>query len=298
MKNIIYYYYNIKIDKIYNKNKNYYFYYNSHLYYLLLYTQNPNIINNIYHLSVSIIPNITHKIIKNNKNDVITQIDNNAYILLIINQNIPSKISIKEIYNFENLNYFKDNKMIRNAWNELWSYKIDYLERQINEIGRKYPVLVDSFSYFVGLAENAISYYQNTIDSYPQNNSYALTHDKLTSNNLDFYNPLNIIIDHKARDIAEYIKLSFYTQNYSIFEELNTYFSINHYTEYDIRILISRIIYPSYYFDLYDNIINNIIKEDDITYITQNINEYEDYIKNILKYLEQYYKFPNIDWLK
>jgi spore coat protein YutH len=298
MKNIIYYYYNIKISKINNQNNNYYFYYNNNLFFLIPYNKDPKYLEDIYNISQSISPNIIHTIIKNNKNSIITQIDNKPYILLKINSYQEKQITIKEINNFSHLNYFFINNLLRDKWNILWSKKIDYLEYQLNQIGRKYPVIVNSFNYFVGLAENAISYYKNTIDSYPkQNNNYSLSHDKLTNNHLDFYNPLNIIIDHKSRDIAEYIKLSFYNQNYNIFKELDTYFQNNYYSEYDMRILVSRILYPSIYFNIYDNIINNVVKEEEIAYITSNINEYEHYLKDILLYLEKYYKLPSIDWL-
>lgn len=301
MKNIIYYYYNLKIDKITNKNNNYYFYYNNYLYYFIIYNNNPNIINDIYTLSLSIKNSPIHTIIKNKNNNYLTPVENILYILLKINYNFAKQITIKEINYITNLNYFPQKNLIRSNWNILWSKKIDYLENQIPQIGRKYPLLVDSFSYFVGLAENAISYYQNTILNMPSKfeNDYRLAHDniRLTSSTLDFFNPLNIIIDHKSRDLSEYIKISFFQQNYNIFEELDKYFKINFYTEYDTRLLISRLLYPSFYFNLYDDIINNIIKEKEIVYITKNINEYENYLKDILLYLEKYYKLPSIDWL-
>jgi spore coat protein YutH len=299
MKNIIYYYYNIKVDKINNSGNYYYFYYNNYLFFLLIFDKEIKYSEDIYALSKSIVPNIMHSIIKNNKNEIITYIDNNPYVLLKINFSNSNKITIKEISDFSHLKYFFNNNLLRDKWNILWSKKIDYLEYQINQVGRKYPVIVDSFSYFIGLAENAISYYKNTIDAYPKqtSNSYSISHDILSNNYLDFYNPLNIIIDHKSRDIAEYIKLSFYNKNYNIFEELDVYFKNNFYSEYDMRLLVARILYPSLYFNIYDSIINNLIKEEEITYITGNINEYENYLRDILIYLEKYYKLPGIDWL-
>lgn len=296
MKDIIYYYYNLKIDKLINKDNNYYFYYNNNLYYLYLYNNNPNILNNIYRLSLSITPNITHKIIINKDNNIITIIDNNPYILLKVNTNINNKISINELFNFKNLYYIPDDKLTRRNWSKLWSQKIDYIETQITETEKKYPLLASSINYFIGLTENAISYYQNTLDKYPNINNYSLSHNRITNNNLDFYNPLNIIIDHNPRDLAEYIKLSFYSNNNSIINELLFY--IKNYNDYDICILISRLLYPSLYFDTFDNIINSIIDEKQILSITNNIDKYEDYLRYILFILDKYYKFPNIEWLQ
>ncbi len=298
MKDIIYHYYNLKINTITKNNNNYYFYYNDNLYYLYLYNNNLNIINNIYKLSLSIIPNITHNIIINKDNSIITTIDNKPYILLKINTNIKNKISINELNNFKKLYYIPDNKLIRGSWNILWSNKIDYIETQINEIKTKYPILTNSIDYFIGLTENAISYYQNTIDNYQIPTNYSLSHNKITNNNLNFYNPLNIIIDHEPRDLAEYIKLSFYSNNKSISNEILFYIKNNNYNNYDICILISRLLYPSIYLDTYDNIINNITDEKQILPIINNIDNYETYLKNILSILEKYYTFPNIEWLQ
>ena len=37
------------------------------------------------------------------------------------------------------------------------------------------------------------------------------------------YNPLNIIYDYRVRDVAEYIKNSFWADNHNIYNELNNY---------------------------------------------------------------------------
>ena len=63
-------------------------------------------------------------------------------------------------------------------------------------------------------------------------------------------------------------------------------------------ILFSRILYPSFYFDLYDNIIIGSINEEDIIYITNNIDEYINYLYNVYLYLNNYYNLEEIPWLK
>ena len=79
----------------------------------------------------------------------------------------------------------------------------------IGENGKKYPLIVDSFNYFVGFAENAISYYNN-IDNL-SNYRYYISHKVIRFDDTIqvIYNPLNIIFDYKVRDIAEYVKNSF-----------------------------------------------------------------------------------------
>ena len=301
MRDIIYYYYNLKIDKISNKNNNYYFYYGGYIYGLLLYDNDIKILNNIYNLSQYIGHYKMHNIIKNNKNSIITMIDNRAYILIKFNNYKKYDINIQDIDFMGKIRFNLDKELIRERWNVLWERKIDYLEYQIKQIGLKYPELVDSFSYFVGMAENAISYYKNTLIDYKDNvnnNSYVIAHDKITVSTDYFYNPVNFIIDHKSRDLGEYIKLSFYNKNYNIFKELDSYFRKNYYTEYDMRLLIARIMYPSSYFNIYDNIIKGELKEKNISYVVDNICEYEKYLGDIFKYLENYYKIPSIEWIK
>ena len=101
------------------------------------------------------------------------------------------------------------------------------------------------------------------------------------------YNPLNIIIDHKARDLAEYIKISFFNDNFSIFEELDEYFKYNYFSFYGINLLISRILYPSFYFEKYDEIISNKENESSILKITSRTSEYEKYLQDVFSYFRK-----------
>ena len=111
------------------------------------------------------------------------------------------------------------------------------------------------------------------------------------------YNPLNIIIDHKARDLAEYIKNSFFNDNFSIFEELDEYFRYNYFSFYGMNLLVARILYPSFYFDRYDEIVNEKIQESSILKITSRIDEYEKYLQDVFNYLKKYYNIKDIEWI-
>ena len=174
---------------------------------------------------------------------------------------------------------------------------IDYYETQIGENSKKYPLIRESFDYFIGLAENAISYLTYTKKETPKTiyDNKVLSHNNLY-HSLD--DPLNIIIDHKSRDLAEYIKLSFFDNNKNIFQELDNYFYYHKYSDYGIRVLFSRILYPSFYFKAYNDIIQGIAKEKELNNIINNIDKYEIYIYNIYIYLKKYSNLPPIEWLK
>lgn len=296
MKNIIEFYYNIKIEELQNKNDIYFFYIKNIELIFKPYYNNSNTIQDIYKLNNYLVHAIqVDKIILNKYNSPLTIIDNIPYILLIKNKN--TNITLADISNISKINPIQIKSLERNNWETLWSNKIDYYEIQIIENKKKYPLIRESFDYFVGLAENAISYLVNT-----KKELTPTIYDKkvISHNNLfnSIYDPDNIILDHKARDIAEYIKISYFKKNYQIFKELDQYFKNNYYSMYGIRVLFSRILYPSFYFELYDNIINEKKEEKELNKIINKIDDYEIYLYNIYLYLRKYYDIPSIDWLE
>ena len=286
MNNAILFYYNLKPDKIINNNSYYYFYINNVMYHLITYYKNIDDAESIYKINNYMLslglP--VHKIIMNKDSKIITYIDNVPYILYQINLSYNKNITLKDINIISKSSYYNKN-LARDNWDTLWANRIDYLEYHINQNGKKYPIIVESFSYFVGMCENAISYIRNTYDEEKKEytDNYVISHDKLIYNNnlYSLYDPLNIIIDHKARDLAEYIKLSFFNDNFNIYEELEEHFKNKYYSRYGIRLLFGRVLYPSFYLDMYDQIITNTLNEDKVLEIINRINDYEDYLKNI-----------------
>ena len=301
MKNNIMYYYNLRIDNITQNNNNYYFTINNDNYCFTIYTRDIKESNEIYKLNKYMLSSniLVHEIIPNKDNYVVTIINNIPYILYKIYINKNKKLNINELTYLSNYTYQVDKILTRNNWNVLWSTKIDYFEYQINQMGKKYPILVDTFAYFTGLAENAISYVKyTTLETQMEtSDNPVISHRKINNNIEPLYNPLNIILDHKSRDIAEYIKLSFLNKNTNIYQELDSYFSSNYYSEYGLRLLYARIIYPSFYFDMYEQIIQGLRKESDLLNIVSLLDDYELYLKEMYYYLKKYHNIPEIDWI-
>lgn len=299
MKNMIEYYYNIKLDKVQYKDNTYTFILNNKPYILKPYYKDENTINSCYRLGTMLNNTLPlNNIIPNKYNNIVSIIDNIPYVLLQNkNNNAVSLKIISHISNTKipNITYIKD--LERNNWEKLWGDKIDYYELQVNENKKKFPLIRESFDYFIGMGENAISYLVNTkAETKP-----TIYDNKVPSHNT-IYNPLldptNIILDHKARDLGEYIKYSFWNNNTNIYNELNEYFKYNYYSEYGIRVLFSRILYPSFYFNLYDEIIIGKKEENKLNNIINRINEYELYLHNIYIYLNRFYNIPDIQWIK
>ena len=90
-------------------------------------------------------------------------------------------------------------------WKRLWEEKIDYFEYQLSQFGNKHPLIRESFAYYTGYVEMAISLLN---DLPKKNNNLVLTHKRIRGNSTlyDLYDPFNFVIDHKVRDAAEYFK--------------------------------------------------------------------------------------------
>ena len=295
MNNFIEYFYNIKASKIENRNNYYSFYYLNNLYRLYIY--NDNINNNIYYLDKNMLENsLISEIILNKDSSMISSYEGIDYVLLKINCNPDKNITLEEINYLSNIMTRNDLKI---NYGILWSNKIDYLEELIYENGKKYPIVVDSFNYFVGLAENAISYYNN-IYEVNSNPIFYISHKIIKPNDKvdTIYNPFNITFDYKVRDVAEYIKNSFWNGNTDIFMELDNYLSYEYLSIYDVKLLIARVLYPSFYFDTYEDIFINNKDEKIINIYIAKLNEYQEYLAYIIDYFRKLYPIDEVLWLK
>ena len=304
MKETINYYYNLNPGKIKKIFDYYYFYLDNELYYFVIYDRKISDVNSIFefnkrmlYLDISV-----NEIINNKNNTVITYVNKIPYILMKIYININKPLSLGEISYVSSIKIPYQNSLMRSNWAMLWANKIDYLEYHHEQNYQKYPLLSASFDYFIGLSENAISYLNYTVlNMKPEASDVGVTsHDIINIDDTVYsiYNPLNIIIDHKARDLAEYIKISFINDNFSIFEELDEYFKYNYFSFYGINLLISWILYPSFYFEKYDEIISNKENESSILKITSRTSEYEKYLQDVFSYFRKYYNIRELNWLK
>ncbi|MGN1312246.1 MAG: hypothetical protein ACI4U4_04490 [Bacilli bacterium] len=297
MKNILEFYYNLSLEEeILNRNGNYYFVVNNNSFVFRPFYGNNNSIDDIYKLN-NYLSNFSYidKIILNKFNSPVTKVKDNLYVLILLKGN--NNISLSIISNLASIDIPSFKSLERNNWEVLWGNLIDYYEMQIGQNEKKYPLIRESFDYFVGMGENAISYLVNTKKEVKPNfyDKKVLSHNNLYNS---LFDPLNIILDHKARDLAEYIKLSFFNNNQNIFKELDEYFYYNHYSFYGMRILFARIMYPSFYFKLYDEILSKKKEEKELNSIIKRIDEYELFLSNIYFYLRKYYDIPMIEWLK
>ncbi len=294
MKNFLEYYYHFLNLTVHERKGYYYFEYHHH-YYIFLYTnRNGDEINAIYRLNTNL--KKYHKIILNRNNSPITYFHGRQYVLLRINcQNT-------------NIDYL-DLKaqrvaldkgiipLLRNNWVSLIEKKIDYLEYQREHIKSQYQVLDESVDYFIGMAENSISYLNHMVSKPTDTDYLVISHRRIcSSKKIFFYNPLNIVIDHKARDISEYLKFLF-VENLYDYNTLNKIIISSGLSNYGYQLLYGRMLYPSFYFDIYEKIINDREVESSSYSIIRRTGEYEEYLEMIYKIINHHTKIPSIDWI-
>ena len=306
MKNAIRYYYNMNVDDIHQNNKNYRFYYNGYLYVLTLYEDNIEKINEIYNMHVNVLQTglCCHQIILNIENMPFTKLNEKNYILLKVlanSEQVSKKIDLDDIIYFSKSYVFqKNNNMAKKSWIDLWSVKTDYIEYQINQFGIKYPIISEGASYYIGMAENAISYLVN--NKLNEELTYYIAHRRLSINSTlyDLYNPINFIVDYSVRDVCEYAKNVFFDnkeKSYMVYEYIkNAGFNYD-----EIILLLARFLYPTYYFDMIQDCIDNKKQENDLwecirKYVSR-VDEYEAYLKNIFEYFSRVYNIELVEWI-
>ena len=229
-----------------------------------------------------------NKIIKNVFDNIITFHENKNYCLIMINYEHIDKANIKFILAFPN----KELDILKRCdWGKLWSIKIDYIEYQLKHIKNSFPIINSSVNYYIGLAENAISYFNrlnlNNVDLY-------ISHRRINKNNM--YNPLELVIDYKVRDIAEYIKNSFFNNKMTIYE-IKEYLSKINLENIDYILLYTRLLFPSYYFDLYEEIINDKKDELEINKIINLSSLYEELLFEIYSMFQSKVNILGVLWI-
>ena len=290
MKNILNYFYQIMINDNDIDNEGYFFY-NDNYWQIKKYVRNNLEIDKLMILNnYMIINNMKiNKIVLNIRNEPISFYNDNYYLLLKIDYRELEETKFNMILspNIKDLNI-----LYRNNWDYLWSSKIDYVEYQIEHLIHKYPLIYDTVNYYIGMAENAIMYFK-MLDL--KNEKLYINHRRL-GREKSFFDPSELVIDYKVRDLAEYIKYNFFENNYSV-DNIVSYLSIINLEKMDYILLFVRLLFPSYYFDIYDLIINGIKEEKEIMKVTKKSKEYEMLLYEVYLLIKEKVNILEINWL-
>ncbi len=292
MNNIVNYYYNLKNIDIINLDNNYLIMDNNDYSYLLYEVNNNININNTINILSKINNSLYGDLILNNNKSYITKIDNNYYVLIRLKGIINDEISLKDMVN-NNIKYRYLNNNNNIDLNKLWSNKIDYLEYQVSQLGTNYNEILNSFSFFIGLSENAISFLN--INNINYNNTHkTINHLRIKNNMLfiDYYNPINILIDYDIRDYSEYIKSKLLITD-DIDSDIKYILNNANLSDDDIKLFYARLMFPTIYFDKVEDILIDKVEEKELDKYIEIIPRYINMLKDV--YLEINKKGISID---
>nr|WP_210365698.1 spore coat protein YutH [Bacillus sp. REN3] len=207
-------------------------------------------------------------------------------------------------------------------WKRLWEKRLDQMEQvwsgklyipPENEFERMF---IESFPYYMGIAENAIQYLADAeIDEKPlQMDSGTVCHERFTNavwrGKYFIKNPFDWVFDHGSRDLAEWVRERYFsniqTSHPDIRKFLSEYQSVSVLSPFSWRLLYARLLIPLHYFECIENYY--------ITHSEQMKHQLEDQLRKYLsqssdheRFLGSFYqlcdapvkaaKLPAVDWL-
>ncbi|KAB7666486.1 spore coat putative kinase YutH [Bacillus sp. B1-b2] len=207
-------------------------------------------------------------------------------------------------------------------WKGLWEQRIDQMESYWNGMLYKQPesdfdrLFLESFPYYMGMAENAIQYLVDTeLDDEPNAvDSGTICYNRFTKNTWakDYYikNPFDWIFDHCGRDLAEWTRERYFKNIKTYHREVKVFFddyqSITPLSSFSWRLIYSRLLFPIHYVECVENYYSATNEADRLFH--------EDRLKKMLnqsadleEFLNQFYnsaevpvkklKIPTVSWL-
>ena len=300
MKNIINYYYNLNLLNLYEIGNKYCFTIDNNDYVFMIYNRPIDDAPLLYNLNIGLKERriMVNDIITNKDNQIITLVNNIPYVL-IRNTLRTKSITMNDLLYIQNntININGDKKLYRTDWIKMWSDKIDYYENEISHSARKYKLLSEVIDFYIGLGENAIEY---LVDNNFEINDICLSHKRIDINkgSFDFYNPVNFIFDSRVRDFAEYIKNLFFYEKIN-FEILQNYLNYINFTRNEYILFVSRMLFPTNFFDQVDLILEGKCDEISLKKIVDKTSQYIAFVKNIFIYIiyNKRINIPIIEWI-
>lgn len=304
MKETLEYYYGLDIESIEELDGKYHFKIENQGYFFVFYNRGIEELEDIINVSNEMVKKgiNVHKILMNRNNSFLTKVGEYNYILFVVS-NLNEEYDIFDMVKISEKLVLNNNKsnLYRNNWGTLWSEKIDYFEYQVRELSIEKDVVKNSFSYYVGMAENAISYVNNTNMKYGMDvYRIVLSHRRVFYPNykLNYLNPLSFVFDLEVRDIAEYLKAMFFKKDVGFcLDELSSYLKIRHLSLYEYQMLYARLLYPTYYFDVYEGVMNKNGDEEQLVNIIKKCDSYEEFLKKAYLEISKYAKIDKVEWI-
>lgn len=239
-------------------------------------------------------------IIPNKYGQFITYFDNKPYVLLKLSNIVNSQINIFDIRTdlFIKTSY-GNNHFDKATWQKLWENKIDYFEdlfsKKVNQFYRYYPL----FNYFIGISENALLFLKesNVQEIIEKADDYVIQHRRINffDGLYDYYDTSDVILDHSSRDISEYIKSCFLSEKWDI-QLFSDYLDSHYFSKYGLTIMYSRILFPTFFFDYFDEFLVDG-NDEKIINLENKIEDYQIFLYQISNLFNIKYGIKTIEWI-
>lgn len=244
---------------------------------------------------VSKYPKDFHKIVVNRFSSIYTSFEGNEYVLLKLSTPEHNEVDLNDIIVAQKEYVDKNSSINRTKWGKLWEEKIDYLEYQVSELATPHKIISGSFSYYVGLAENAIEYF-NLLNPNDAKTFVSRRRMRTPEYALDYYDPLDLVVDYRVRDIAGYLKLEFFNRD-DVLSDVDAFLNKDILTPLEYNLLFCRLLYPSYYFDTMQRVLEGNLNEDELLKYIERVDDYEKFLNEIFLRFSKKCSMIKIDWL-
>ncbi len=303
MKEKIRFEYNLEVEDFIQKKDYWMFQKNNDDYYIVKVQRSQEELNDLISLYQELLAKgcYVHFIVPTIMGSFYFTYEDKIYVLLIV-KNANFEYSLLDMLKkWDKMPVSLQNSHLnRFQWENLWSAKIDYYEYQIKELGKGKSVVINTFGYFVGLCENAISYVHHVNSQFPTiYGNVVLSHKRVHYPNysLSYDCPLQFIFDLEVRDVAEYLKMeSLNNLDYALID-LETYLKVRKLDLFSLGMLYGRLLYPSYYFDLYEEVMNYDADEDCLLNIMEKTPQIEEFLRKSYTIISNYGAIEPVYWL-
>lgn len=229
------------------------------------------------------------KVVMNKKGSYISEFNGKKYVVMesdCENEIIDFPICIGGLIN-EN-----------NYWNEIWENRVVQLEKHKSELSLNKDIFY-ILNYYIGLIEICIYNYNLLIRKYGQKNGLSIQHNRIEfpMYSFSYYNPVNYLFDFEFRDFAEYLKMRFFYSDFSTDEAISVIDNYN-FDNFSINMFFVRLIYPTYFLELYDMQNKNDVYSDLFYDLLKKSSQYENFILKLITAMSSKYeiiiKYPFI----
>ncbi len=213
------------------------------------------------------------KVVMNKKGSYISEFNGKKYVVMesdCENEIIDFPICIGGLIN-EN-----------NYWNEIWENRVVQLEKHKSELSLNKDIFY-ILNYYIGLIEICIYNYNFLIRKYGQKNGLSIQHNRIEFPiySFSYYNPVNYLFDFEFRDFAEYLKMRFFYSDFSTDEAISVIDNYN-FDNFSINMFFVRLIYPTYFLELYDMQNKNNVYSDLFYDLLKKSSQYENFILKLI----------------